>query len=181
MRARIAPPSRGPRRAANLHSMTEDPLTHFDEAGAARMVGIEDKPESARMATARAIVRMRAETLARIEAGLVGKGDVLGVARVAAIGAAKGTARSIPLCHPVRLTRVDVRFDVLRDLPGVAATVEVHAHDRTGPEMEAMMAASTAALTIYDMCKAMDRAMVLQEVALIEKTGGKSGHWKRPA
>jgi cyclic pyranopterin monophosphate synthase len=159
--------------------MSDDPLTHFDEAGAARMVAIEDKPETSRMARARATLRMREETLARIEAGEVGKGDVLGVARLAAIGAAKSTAQLIPLCHPVRLTAIDVAFELLPAMPGVAVTVEVHAHDRTGPEMEAMTAAATAGLTIYDMCKAIDRSMALEQVVLLEKAGGKSGHFTR--
>jgi cyclic pyranopterin monophosphate synthase len=124
-------------------------------------------------------LRMREETLARIEAGEVGKGDVLGVARLAAIGAAKSTAQLIPLCHPVRLTAIDVAFELLPAMPGVAVTVEVHAHDRTGPEMEAMTAAATAGLTIYDMCKAIDRSMALEQVVLLEKAGGKSGHFTR--
>lgn len=159
--------------------MSDDPLTHFDAGGAARMVDIEDKPESHRSAVARASVRMQPATLARIEEGTVGKGDVLGVARLAGIGAAKATAGLIALCHPVRLTRVDVRFEISRDLPGVEIVAEVHARDRTGPEMEAMTAASVAALTLYDMCKAMDRAMTIEQVALLEKSGGKSGPWRR--
>jgi cyclic pyranopterin monophosphate synthase len=159
--------------------MSDDSLTHFDEDGAARMVAIDDKPESRRMAKARATVHMRRQTLARIEAGELGKGDVLGVARLAAIGAAKSTAQLIPLCHPVRLTAVDVSFERRLDPPSVEVTVEVHAHDRTGPEMEAMTAAATAALTIYDMCKAIDRAMSIEQVVLLEKAGGKSGHFTR--
>ncbi|MEM6289927.1 MAG: cyclic pyranopterin monophosphate synthase MoaC [Myxococcota bacterium] len=159
--------------------MSDDPLTHFDEAGAARIVAIEDKPETPRAAAARARIKMAPETLARIESGAVGKGNVLSVARLAAIGAAKGTAGLIPLCHPVRLTSVDVEFAILRDLPGVEARIGVRAVDRTGPEMEAMVAASTAVLTIYDMCKAMDRGMAVVDVALLEKSGGKSGRWTR--
>ena len=159
--------------------MSDDPLSHFDEAGAARIVAIGEKPETPRAATARARVRMAPATLARIESGAVGKGDVLSVARLAAIGAAKGTAGQIPLCHPVRLTSVDVDFAILRDLPGIEARVTVRAIDRTGPEMEAMVAASTAALTVYDMCKAMDRGMEILEVALLSKSGGKSGEWTR--
>lgn len=159
--------------------MGEDPLTHFDEAGAARIVAIGEKPETLRAATARARVRMAPATLARIESGAVGKGDVLSVARLAAIGAAKATAGLIPLCHPVRLTSVDVDFAILRHLPGIEARVTVRAVDRTGPEMEAMVAASTAGLTIYDMCKAMDRGMEVLEVALLSKSGGKSGEWTR--
>ena len=160
--------------------MSEDPLTHFDSAGSARIVAIDDKAETLRTAVARSRIRMDVQTLKRIEAGTVGKGDVLAVARIAAIGAAKATSTVIPLCHPVRITAIDVSFALDPDLPGVEARVEVHAHDRTGPEMEAMTAAATAALTIYDMCKAMDRAMVVDEVALLEKTGGKSGRWTRP-
>jgi cyclic pyranopterin phosphate synthase len=159
--------------------VSNDPLTHFDEAGAARIVAIDEKPETPRSATARARVRMAAKTLERIESGAVGKGDVLSVARLAAIGAAKGTASLIPLCHPVRLTSVDVDFAIDRALPGVEARVTVRAVDRTGPEMEAMVAASTAGLTIYDMCKAMDRGMEVLEVSLLRKSGGKSGDWVR--
>ncbi|MGH1342618.1 MAG: cyclic pyranopterin monophosphate synthase MoaC [Nannocystales bacterium] len=159
--------------------MSDEPLTHFDEAGAARIVAIDEKPETPRAATAQARVRMQPATLARIESGAVGKGDVLSVARLAAIGAAKGTAGLIPLCHPVRLTSVDVDFAILRELPGVEARVTVRAVDRTGPEMEAMVGASTAVLTIYDMCKAMDRGMEVLQVALLSKSGGKSGEWTR--
>ncbi len=156
-----------------------DPLTHFDEHGSARMVSVADKPETPRSALARATVHMDAETLARIEAGTVGKGDVLAVARLAAIGGAKQTSALIPLCHPVRITGIDVRFEVDPALPGVHVVAEVAAHDRTGPEMEAMTAAATGALTIYDMCKAMDRGMELREVLLLRKSGGKTGTWTR--
>jgi len=154
-----------------------DELTHFDASGAARRVDVGSKPDSARMARARAKVVMASETLARIEAGSIGKGDVLGVARLGGITGAKQCALLIPLCHPVRLTRVDIRFEIDRQLPGVIVEAEVHALDRTGPEMEAMQAASTAALTIYDMCKAIDRGMRVVELALVEKSGGKSGRW----
>ena len=157
----------------------DDPLTHFSPAGAARMVGIESKPESPRRAVASARVRMAPATLQRITQGQVGKGDVLGVARIAAITAAKRCAELIPLCHPVRLTAVDVTFEVLDELPGVRVRAEVRAVDRTGPEMEAMTAASLGALTIYDMCKAMDRGMTVEAVVLLEKDGGKSGRWRR--
>ncbi len=156
-----------------------DPLTHFDPEGAAHMVKITAKQESPRLAVARANVRMATETLARIEAGSVGKGDVLGVARLAGIGGAKLTATMIPLCHPVRITGVELSFEIDRELPGVVVTAQVQAHDRTGPDMEAMVAVTTAALTIYDMCKAMDRGMTIEQVMLIEKSGGKSGHWSR--
>ena len=122
---------------------------------------------------------MSAATLARVAGGMVGKGDVLGVARLAAIGGAKQTPAIIPLCHPVRITGISVEFSLREDLPGVELTVQVAAHDRTGPEMEAMTAAAAAALTIYDMCKAMDRGMVIEAVELVEKSGGKSGQWTR--
>ena len=141
------------------------------------MVDVGSKPDSARMARARAKVVMASETLARIEAGSIGKGDVLGVARLGGITGAKQCALLIPLCHPVRLTSVDIRFEIDRQLPGVIVEAEVHALDRTGPEMEAMQAASAAALTIYDMCKAIDRGMRVVELALVEKSGGKSGRW----
>ena len=154
-------------------------LTHFDADGAARMVDVGSKPETPRMARARARVKMDASTLAQIEAGELGKGDVLAVARLGAIAGAKQTAAQIPLCHPVRITAIDVAFRIDRELPGVVVEATVEAVDRTGPEMEAMMAASTGALTIYDMCKAVDRGMEVLELGLVEKRGGKSGHWRR--
>ena len=159
--------------------MVDDELSHFDEAGAAHMVDIAAKPETPRMARARARVRMATSTLAKIEAGQLGKGDVLGVARLGGITGAKQTATQIPLCHPVRITAVAIEFQLDPELPGVLVEARVEAVDRTGPEMEAMMAASVAALTIYDMCKAVDRGMEVLDVALVEKAGGKSGHWTR--
>lgn len=158
---------------------TSERLTHFDEHGAAHMVGIASKGETPRSAIARARVCMAANTLARIQEGTAAKGDVLGVARIAAIQAAKRTADLIPLCHPVRLVGVEVRFEALPELPGLQIDVAVEAIDRTGPEMEAMTAAAAAALTIYDMTKAIDRGMVIESVLLLEKRGGKSGHWVR--
>ena len=155
-------------------------LTHFDGAGAARMVDVGSKAETERMARARARVRMAGDTLAKIEAGQLGKGDVLGVARLGGIAAAKQTATLIPLCHPVRITAVAIDFHIDRELPGVEVDARVEAVDRTGPEMEAIMAAAGAAMTIYDMCKAIDRGMVVEQVLLVEKHGGKSGHWTRP-
>lgn len=143
------------------------------------MVDVASKPDSPRMARARARVRMAASTLAKIEAGTLGKGDVLAVARLGGITGAKQTATSIPLCHPVRITAVAIEFEIDSQLPGVIVEATVEAIDRTGPEMEAMMAASTAALTIYDMCKAVDRGMEIVDVMLVEKRGGKSGHWAR--
>ena len=128
-----------------------DDLTHFDATGAARMVDVGTKPDSPRMARARAKLVMAANTLARIEAGLIGKGDVLGVARIGGITGAKQTSQLIPLCHPVRLTRVDIHFEIDRDLPGVVVEAEVHALDRTGPEMEAMQAAGIPAADLIVM------------------------------
>ena len=158
-----------------------DPLSHFDPGGAARMVAVTDKPETSRGAVARARIRMSAATLARVAGGMVGKGDVLGVARLAAISGAKRTPDLIPLCHPVRLTGISVDFTLREDLPGVEVVVQVAAVDRTGPEMEAMTGAAAAVLTIYDMCKAMDRGMVIEAIELVEKSGGKSGQWTRGA
>jgi cyclic pyranopterin phosphate synthase len=157
--------------------MADDPLTHFDAAGQAHVVSIDDKPESARRAVASARVTMAPATAQRIRVGTASKGDVLAVARIAAISATKTTAQSIPLCHPVRITAVDVTFEL--DEAGVSIRAEVHAHDRTGPEMEAMHAAAVAALTVYDMCKAMDRGMSIETVQLQAKSGGKSGDWTR--
>ena len=147
-----------------------DELTHFDADGAARMVSIADKDETKRTAVARARVRMAAQTLARIECGQIAKGDVLQIARIAAIGAAKATSTAIPLCHPVRLTGVDVAFTAHSEPPSVAVRVEVHAIDRTGPEMEALHAAAVAALTIYDMCKSIDKTMRIDQIRLDKKS-----------
>jgi cyclic pyranopterin monophosphate synthase len=151
-------------------------LTHFDAAGAARMVDVGVKPETLRVAVATGFINMKLETSQAIAAGQIGKGDVLAVARIAAITAAKRTAEWIPLCHPLRLTGVDVEL-----LPGpreVFLRVTVRAFDRSGVEMEALTAVTAAALTIYDMCKAIDRGMTLGEIRLEEKRGGKSGTWK---
>ena len=142
------------------------------------MVDVAHKPESARSAVARARVRMSAATARLVEAGTAAKGDVLGVARLAGIAGAKHCAAAIPLCHPVRLTAVDLRFRMFGE--GVEIEAEVHAFDRTGPEMEALYAVSAAALTIYDMCKAVDRGMSVEEVVLVRKSGGASGEWVRP-
>jgi cyclic pyranopterin monophosphate synthase len=158
--------------------MGEDPLSHFDPGGAARMVAIAEKAPTARSAVAEAFVRMQPATRERIEAGRIGKGDVLGVSRIAGIGGAKATAGLIPLCHPVCLTQAEISFEVQPD--GVRIVAAVHAVDRTGPEMEALTAVTTAALALYDMCKAMDRGMTIERVRLLEKRGGKSGHWRAP-
>lgn len=154
-------------------------LTHFDPDGAPRMVDVGGKAITARVARARALVRMQPETLRLIEQGGVQKGDVLGVARLAGIMAAKRTPELIPLCHPLRLTSVEVS---LAPAPPDAVLVEatVRAEDRTGVEMEALTAAAGAALTVYDMCKAVDRWMRIEALELLEKRGGKSGDQVRP-
>ena len=154
-------------------------LTHFDRAGDARMVDVGEKPETARLAIATGAVEMEAKTLALVEAGRVGKGDVLAVARLAAIQGSKRTAELIPLCHPVRVVGIDVGLAVDRSRSRVTIRAEVHAVDRTGVEMEALTAVTVAALTVYDMCKAVDRGMRIVEVQLEAKQGGKSGVWKR--
>lgn len=154
------------------------PLTHFDAAGQAHMVDVGAKPETERIARAAGRIRMQPGTLALIQAGDAKKGDVLGIARIAGIQAAKRTGELIPLCHPIPLTRVAVEFGI--DEPGsiVSCTAVAQTVGRTGVEMEAMTAAAIALLTIYDMCKAVDRGMVIEAVQLLEKAGGKSGHWQ---
>lgn len=159
--------------------MTKKGFTHLSQQGSAHMVAIGHKSETLRSATARASVRMSPETLALIRQDQLKKGDVLGAARFAAFSAAKQTSSLIPLCHPVRMTAIDVNFELQDELPGVCIHVQVQAFDRTGPEMEAMTAAATAALTIYDMCKAVDKEITIKEVSLWQKSGGKSGDWKR--
>jgi cyclic pyranopterin phosphate synthase len=152
-------------------------LTHFDDTGAAHMVDVGTKPETERVAIASGRITMEAATAQAIAAGSIGKGDVLGIARVAGIQAAKRTADWIPLCHPLRLTGVDL--DLALDGNAVAITATVRAFDRSGVEMEALAAVSAAALTVYDMCKAIDRGMVIGAIQLEEKRGGKSGTWRR--
>ena len=154
-------------------------LTHFNAAGRARMVDVSDKPETERVATAAGRIVMATETLARIEAGTIGKGDVLAVAQVAGIMAAKKTWEFIPMCHPLLLSGIDISFAVDR----VATTVEIRAtvktNGRTGVEMEALSAVAGAALTIYDMCKAIDRGMCVENIRLLRKSGGRSGIFTR--
>lgn len=152
-------------------------LTHFDDAGAARMVDVGPKPETERVAIASGRISMLPATAKAVAAGRIGKGDVLGVARLAGIQAAKRTSDLIPLCHPLRLTGIDVALEVSGNAVTIVATVK--AFDRSGVEMEALAAVSAAALTVYDMCKAIDRGMVIGEIRLDEKRGGKSGTWKR--
>lgn len=152
-------------------------LTHFDEAGAARMVDTSAKPETQREATASALVRMNPATLALIRDQKVAKGDVLAVARLAGIMAAKRTGELIPLCHPLPITSATVEFTfAAADLLRIDATVRVFG--RTGVEMEALTAASVAALTVYDMCKSADRVMTIERVRLESKSGGRSGDFK---
>ena len=152
-------------------------LTHFDARGAARMVEVGGKPETERIARASGVIEMAAATARAVKAGKIGKGDVLGIARLAGIQAAKKTAEWIPLAHPLRLTGVDLELTVRGRTVAIAATVR--AFDRTGVEMEALAAVAAAALTVYDMCKAIDRGMIIREVRLDEKRGGKSGTWTR--
>ena len=156
-------------------------LTHLDEQGQARMVDVGDKPDSVREATAKGEVRMRPETLALIQEGGIAKGDVLAVAQIAGIMAAKRTHELIPMCHPLLLDKVDVRFQFNGEQSAgarvglVEITTTVRCHGKTGVEMEALTAATVAALTIYDMCKAVERTMRIQNVRLVHKVGGQSG------
>jgi cyclic pyranopterin phosphate synthase len=152
-------------------------LTHFDAAGQAHMVDVGGKTETARMARAAGTISMQPATLALIQAGTAKKGDVLGVARIAAIQAAKRTADLIPLCHPLPLTRVAVDFVIDEVHSRVTCDVTAQTHGRTGVEMEALTAVSVGLLTIYDMCKAVDRGMRIADIGLEEKAGGKSGRW----
>jgi cyclic pyranopterin phosphate synthase len=152
-------------------------LNHFNERGDAHMVEVGAKPETARLAVASGRVMMAAATAKAVRAGRIGKGDVLGVARLAGIQAAKRASDLIPLCHPLRLTGVDVDLRVAGNAVEITATVQ--AFDRTGVEMEALTAVSAAALTVYDMCKAIDRGIEIAAIRLDEKRGGKSGTWLR--
>ncbi len=157
--------------------MSDGELTHLDEKGKAHMVDVGHKDLTDRRAVASARVRTRPDVIRLIAEGEVPKGDVLAVARVAGIMAAKETPRLIPLCHPLSLDAVSVDLELEDD--AVQVTVSVGCRDRTGAEMEAMTAASLAALTVYDMCKAVDRAMVIEHVRLEQKSGGKSGAYRR--
>jgi len=154
-------------------------LSHIDEQGRARMVDVGDKPETGRRAVAEAVVTMAPETLALIADGAVPKGDVIGVARLAGVMAAKRTHELVPLCHPLSLSFAGVEIVAEPDLPGLRVTAEMRLTGRTGVEMEALVAASVAALTVYDMCKAVDRGMEIGPVRLLEKSGGRSGEWRR--
>ena len=153
-------------------------LTHFDDAGSAHMVDVAAKAQTHRVARASGRIRMRPATLRMILAGTSKKGDVLGVARIAAIQGAKRTSEIIPLCHPLALTRVAAEFQTNRRQSTVTLTVTVETIGRTGVEMEALAAVSIGLLTIYDMCKAVDRGMIIDDVKLLEKSGGKSGTFR---
>ena len=156
--------------------MTEK-LTHFDERGAARMVDVAGKPETHRVAVATGTIRMQPATLAIVLSGTAKKGDVLGVARIAAIQAAKRTSDLIPLCHPVPLTSVAIDFTPDEKSASIVCKATVECTARTGVEMEALTAVQVALLTIYDMCKAVDRGMTMEAIRLLEKHGGKSGSY----
>ena len=158
--------------------MAQNPLTHFDAVGHAHMVDVSAKPVTARIATARSSVKMGAETLATITDGRAAKGDVLGVARLAGIMAAKRTADLIPLCHPLPITKVTIELTPDPSLPGIVIEATVKTGGQTGVEMEALTAVSVAALTIYDMLKAIDKAMEITSTKLILKDGGKSGRYE---
>lgn len=155
-------------------------LTHFDVAGNAHMVDVGAKDETHRVAVATGRISMRPETFALIAEGKAKKGDVIGIARVAAIMASKKTSDLIPLCHPIALTRVAVDFELVSADHAIVCCATCETHGQTGVEMEALTAVQVGLLTIYDMCKAVDRFMVIDGVRLLEKRGGKSGHWLAP-
>jgi len=155
-------------------------LTHFNQAGEAHMVDVGDKDITSRVAITEGRIFMEPETLARIEQGSHKKGDVLGIARVAGIMASKRTADLVPLCHPLALTHVEIELSPDAESSSVYCRATVETRGQTGVEMEALCATQVALLTIYDMCKAVDRGMTIDQVRLLEKSGGKSGHWVRP-
>ncbi len=160
--------------------MSSSPLTHFDAQGQAHMVDVSAKGETHRVARATGLIRMQAATLALIREGGAKKGDVLGAARIAAIQAAKRTAELIPLCHPLPITRVAVEFEIDAAANAVHCTAQVETFGRTGVEMEALTAVQVGLLTVYDMCKAADRGMVMEGIRVLAKRGGKSGEWVAP-
>ena len=164
-----------------MSSTPSSPLTHFDAQGQAHMVDVSGKDETHRIARASGVIRMLPATFELIAGGHAKKGDVIGVARIAAIQAAKRTSELIPLCHPLPITRVAVEFEVDAAGSTVSCTAQVETLGRTGVEMEALTAVQIGLLTIYDMCKAADRGMVMTDVRVLEKHGGKSGDWTAPA
>lgn len=157
--------------------MEEKELSHFNEEGRSRMIDVGDKEDTARIAIAEGEVVMRPETLRLINEGKISKGDVLAVAQVAGIMAAKQTSQIIPMCHPLMLTSVDLNFKINEEAHKIIIKSKVKTVGRTGVEMEALTAVAIAGLTIYDMCKAVDRGMTIKAIRLIEKAGGKSGHY----
>ena len=163
----------------NFMNTTENKLTHFDAEGNAVMVDVSGKPVTSREATAHGIITMNEDAFAAVQNGTVKKGDVLGVARVAGIMATKRTSELIPLCHPLPLSKLTVDFHLLPEQQAVEAVCTARTIGVTGVEMEALTGVSAALLTIYDMCKAVDKGMELGEIHLVEKTGGKSGHYVR--
>jgi cyclic pyranopterin phosphate synthase len=158
--------------------MSANPLTHFDAEGQAHMVDVGEKTETRRQARAGGSIFMQPETLTLIRSGSSKKGDVLGIARIAAIQGSKRTSDLIPLCHPIALTKVSVEFEIDVERNAVHCLAIAECFGRTGVEMEALTAASVGLLTIYDMCKAVDRGMRIEGIRLLEKIGGKSGHWQ---
>lgn len=154
-------------------------LTHIDDEGRAKMVDVSSKPITVRMARATGSITMKRETLDGIRANTIAKGDVLGVARLAGIMAAKRTSELIPLCHPIPLTDVSVEITIDETLPGLRVEAAAKTAAQTGVEMEAIVAVSVSLVTVYDMAKAVDRSMVIGEISLAEKVGGRSGHWQR--
>lgn len=153
-------------------------LTHFDTTGQAHMVDVGTKDDTHRIAIASGLIRMKPTTLGVVMSGTAKKGDVLGIARIAAIMAAKRTSDLIPLCHPLALTRVAVEFTINETDASIMCNAQVETHGKTGVEMEALTAVQVGLLTIYDMCKAIDRGMVMSDIKVMEKHGGKSGSWK---
>ncbi len=161
--------------------MSEDGLTHLDRTGAANMVDVGDKAVTERVAVAEGAVVMAPATLDAIRAGNARKGDVIGTARIAGIMAAKRTAELIPLCHPLALTKVSVEIEAVDALPGLRVRATAKVSGQTGVEMEALTAVTVACLTIYDMAKAIDRGMTITGIHLLEKSGGRSGTWRKEA
>ena len=157
--------------------MTSSPLTHFDAQGQAHMVDVAGKDVTHRVARASGSIRMQPATFELIASGQAKKGDVIGIARIAAIQGAKRTSELVPLCHPLPITRVVVDFELDAERSLVRCTAQVETHGRTGVEMEALTAVQVGLLTVYDMCKAADRGMVIDGVRVLEKHGGKSGDW----
>ncbi|MER2554655.1 MAG: cyclic pyranopterin monophosphate synthase MoaC [Thauera sp.] len=161
-----------------MNTPETSPLTHFDADGQAHMVDVGAKAETRRVAVATGRILMLPATFEMVKSGSAKKGDVLGIARIAAIQASKRTSELIPLCHPIPLTRVAVEFELDEAAHAIRCTVTAETVGRTGVEMEALTAVNVGLLTIYDMCKAVDRGMRMEGIQLVEKLGGKSGHWK---